>query len=585
MPETKENYDIVGKCMVRKVWKFRNAGVSVDAVKNAAEKNGVPYLIANLLLNRGIQSDDFKAFLSKSKQSVLNPFTMLDMDKAADRIVSAIKAGESIVIYGDYDVDGITSTALLYDFLKSEGANVDYYIPDRIDEGYGINIMAVNKLVKSGTNLLITVDCGITAIGEVEFAKLQGMDVIVTDHHTCKERIPTAAVAVVNPKRSDDEYEFDALAGVGVAFKLVMAVSMRLGKSAGECFDKYCDLAAIGTIADVVPLVGENRIITEKGLCALQNPLRPGVKALLEVAQISDKKVTVSTVAFAIAPRLNAAGRIGTAKTAVELLLTNSAEKAKEIAAMLDSSNKERQSTEHAISEEAQALIDADKNFADKKVVVLANESWHNGVIGIVASKIMEKYYRPCILISLNEGKGKGSGRSIENFNLFDALSACSDALINFGGHSAAAGLEVSEENITLFEEKINKYAKEVLTDDDMHPVVKIDCMLGGANLNLPTVKMLSVLEPFGMGNEAPVFGTKDARVISATAVGVDGKHLRMQVEKDGVRVNCIGFGMSDCLDSIRQGACVHIAYKLDINNYQDKETVQLILLDVKASS
>ncbi len=571
--------------MVRKVWKFRNAGVSVEAVKKAAEQNGVPYLIANLLLNRDIKCDDFKAFLSKSKQSVLNPFTMLDMDKAADRVVSAIQNGESIVIYGDYDVDGITATALLYDFLKSVGACVDYYIPDRIDEGYGINIMAVNKLVKSGTKLLITVDCGITAIGEVEFAKLQGMDVIITDHHTCKERIPDAAVAVVNPKRNDDEYEFDALAGVGVAFKLVMAVSMRLGRSAGECFDRYCDLAAIGTIADVVPLVNENRIITEKGLCALQNPVRPGIKALLEVAQIADKKVTVSTVAFALAPRLNAAGRVGTAKTAVELLLTDSDTQARDIAFELDNANKERQSTEHTISEEAQSLIDADKDFEDKKVVVLAKESWHNGVIGIVASKIMEKYYRPCILISLNEGRGKGSGRSIENFNLFDALTACSDTLINFGGHRAAAGLEVSEENIPLLTEKINKYAKEVLTDADMHPVVKIDCMLGGINLNISTARMLSALEPYGMGNEAPVFATKDARVISATAVGADGKHLRMQVEKDGVRVNCIGFGMSECLNEISQGSCVHIAYKLDINNYQGKETVQLILLDVKASS
>ena len=571
--------------MVRKVWKFRNAGISVEAVKTAAGQTGVPYLIANLLLNRDIKSDNFKAFLSKSKKSVLNPFTMLDMDKASDRIVAAIKNNESIVIYGDYDVDGITSTALLYDFLKSEGACVDYYIPDRIDEGYGINIMAVNKLVKSGTSLLITVDCGITAIGEVEFAKLQGMDVIVTDHHTCKERIPTAAVAVVNPKRSDDEYEFDSLAGVGVAFKLAMAVSMRLGKSATECFDRYCDLAAIGTIADVVPLVGENRIIAEKGLCALYNPVRPGVRALLEVAQILDKKVTVSTVAFAIAPRLNAAGRLGTAKTAVELLLTDSDEKAKEIAQLLDNSNKERQSAEHSISEEAQALIDTDKDFGDKKVIVLANESWHNGVIGIVASKMMEKYYRPCILISLNNGKGKGSGRSIENFNLFDALTACSDTLINFGGHSAAAGLEISEENIPLFEEKINKYAKEVLTESDMHPVVKIDCILGGANLNISTVKLLSSLEPYGMGNEAPVFATKDAKVISASTVGVDGKHLRMQVEKDGVRVNCIGFGMSQYLGEINQGSCVHIAYKLDINNFQGKETVQLILQDVKASS
>ena len=263
--------------MVRKKWKYKNEKITPEAVRLAAEKHNIPLILANVLLNRDIAESEFESFLVKSKRSIRNPMSMLDMDKASERIVSAIEKKEKIAVYGDYDVDGISSTAWLYEFLESVGADVIYYIPDRKDEGYGINIMAVNKLIKSGIKLLITVDCGITAIGEVEFAKLQGMDVIITDHHTCKERIPSAAVAVVNPKQENDEYGFPSLAGVGVAFKLVLALALKLGLNTGEVFDKYCDLAAIGTIADVVPLVDENRIIVEKGLQQLQDSSRPGI--------------------------------------------------------------------------------------------------------------------------------------------------------------------------------------------------------------------------------------------------------------------------------------------------------------------
>ncbi|MBQ3124204.1 MAG: single-stranded-DNA-specific exonuclease RecJ [Clostridia bacterium] len=568
--------------MVRKVWKFRNEGVTARAVSMAAEKNGIPQLLATILLNRGIVSEDFKTFLSKSKKGILNPMTMLDMDKAVARIKSAVETGEKIAIYGDYDVDGITSTALLFGFLKTLGADVQYYIPDRKDEGYGINIMAVNKLIKEGVKLLITVDCGITAIGEIEFAKLQGMDVVVTDHHTCKERIPTAAVAVLNPKREDDEYEFDALAGVGVAFKLVLALAMSMGMNTGEVFDKYVELAAIGTIADVVPLTSENRVIVEKGLTLLQNPSRCGIKALLEVSGVSDKKVTTATVAFALAPRINAAGRLSTATTAVELLLTENDVTATEIAKELDASNKERQQTELDIHREAIEMIESDKEFEKKNVIVLAKEGWHNGVIGIVASRLVEHYHRPCILISLDNGVGKGSGRSVGNFNLFNALSACEKLLTNFGGHAVAAGLGINEDKLREFDEKINKYAKENLTAEDLVPVVKIDCVLGGANLNIPTAKLLSSLEPYGMGNETPVFAVKDAEVVSVTAVGMEKKHIRMQVQKDGVRINAIGFGMGEFVDILKYGDIVHLACKLDINNYQGNESAQLVLCDIK---
>lgn len=568
--------------MIRKVWKFRNDKLTDMQVRQTAQKCGVPPIIANVMLNRGIDEENFKSFLSKSKQGILNPMTMLDMEKAAKRIADAVQNGEKIVIYGDYDVDGITSTALMYQFLNGLGADVDYYIPDRREEGYGINIMAVNKLLKAGVKLLVTVDCGITAVGEVEFAKLQGMDVIITDHHTCKERIPMSAAAVVNPKREDDEYEFDALAGVGVAFKLALAVSIVMGLNTGKCFDDLCDLAAIGTVADVVPLVGENRIIVVKGLEALQNPKRCGLKALLDTAGVTDKKVTTATVAFALAPRINAAGRLGNAKIAVELLLCDDPQEAQSIAEELDRTNKERQETELKIADEAAEMIAADKDFDKKKVIVLAKEGWHNGVIGIVASRIMETYYRPCILISLEDGKGKGSGRSVGGFNLFDALTACEDLLTNFGGHAVAAGLSVNEEKIEEFSEAINKYARENIKPEDMLPTVKLDSVLAGSDMTLDTAKILSVLEPYGMGNETPVFAVKDARVISVAAVGAEKKHIRMMVEKDGVRVNCIGFGMGEYIDIVKQNMNVHLAFKLDINRYQGKESVQLILSDIK---
>ncbi len=568
--------------MIQKVWKYRNESVTSDSVTMASERTRIPRILAQILLNRGIAVKDFKTFVSKSKQGIINPMTMLDMDKATDRIATAISNSEEIAIYGDYDVDGITSTALLYSFLKSVGGKLRYYIPDRKDEGYGINIMAVNKLIKEGVNLLITVDCGITAIGEIEFAKLQGMDVVVTDHHTCKERIPTAAVAVLNPKREDDEYDFDGLAGVGVAFKLVLALAVKLGLDTSKVFDDYVDLAAIGTVADVVPLVSENRVIVEKGLCALQSPKRHGIKALLEVSGVADKKVNTATVAFALSPRINAAGRLGTATTSVELLLTDDPVRAREIANELDSSNKDRQATELEIYNDALRMIDEDKDFAKKNVIVLGKEGWHNGVIGIVCSRLAEKYHRPCILISIDGDAGKGSGRSVGSFNLFDALSHCEGTLTNFGGHAMAAGLGIDADKISEFDAMINKYAKDNLKPDDLVPIVKIDCVLGGQNLNIQTSKLIAMLEPFGMGNETPVFAVKDAEIASVSSVGVDKKHLRMQIIKDGVRINAIGFGMGEFADILKSGDKVHLACKLDVNVYQGNETAQLVLTDVK---
>lgn len=568
--------------MIDKIWNFRNKKLNDETVNELSVKHRIPRVIAAILLNRGVKDEDVDAYLKKSMADIVNPTLMLDMDKATDRICTAITNKEKIAVYGDYDVDGITATALLYEFLQSAGADAQYYIPDRKGEGYGINIMAVNKLYKLGTKLMITVDCGITAIGEVEFAKLQGMDVIITDHHTCKDRLPTAAAAILNPKRPDCEYPFDALAGVGVAFKLILALAMKLGMKTSDIFNKYVDIAALGTIADVVPLLGENRIIVDKGLKAMQNPKRPGIKAIMEVAGALRKGINASTIAFAIAPRLNAAGRLGTATTAVELLLTKDEERAREIAADLDAENKERQLTEQNILEEALSLIASDPNFEKKKVIVLAKEDWHHGVIGIVASRLCEMFFRPCILISHSNGIGKGSGRSIPNFNLFDALSECEKYLTGFGGHSVAAGLNINISDLEDFIKAINKYADDTLTEKDMIPSVNIDCPITERAVTLENAYMLSRLEPFGMSNEKPVFAMANVQVTDIASVGADSKHLKLRVSRGGVTMNCIGFGMGALAENIACGDIINIAFHMDINHYQGTDTVQLLLKDIK---
>lgn len=567
--------------MIEKNWKYKNEKLKKELVDEAALKNHIPRVFATILLNRGIEPEEMLTFLKKSMKTVINPMLMTDMDKAAARVRAAVENGEKIVIYGDYDVDGITSTALLYEFLTSLDADVDYYIPDRKGEGYGINIMAVNRLLKSGVKLLITVDCGITAIGEVEFAALQGMDVIITDHHTCKERIPTAAKAIVNPKR-DDEYPFKELAGVGVAFKLAMAVSMEMGLSATECFNRYIDLAAIGTVADVVPLVNENRIITDRGVKALRQTKRPGLAALLELCGVKSESLTAASIAFSIAPRLNASGRLGQASTGVQLLLSKDEAESSQIAKALDEQNKERQITEQQILEDAMEMVKNDPNFEKKKVVVLAHEDWHHGVIGIVASRICEKYYKPCILISHSNGIGKGSGRSIEGFNLFEALSYCEDCLTQFGGHKIAAGLTINISELDEFTKKINKYADEHMAKEDMIPVVSIDCKISEKAVTLDNIKLLSRLEPFGVGNEKPVFSLHGASIVYMNAVGNDGKHLRLSVMRNGYQMNGIGFHLGAMAREFKIGDNIDIAFQMDINNYQGKQSAQLLIKDIR---
>lgn len=568
--------------MRNKIWCYKNRGTDVAKIEEFSKENHLPPVIAVILFNRGITNKDAaRAFLQKTLDGVHNPFLLNDMEIAADRIVQAIEKGEKIVVYGDYDVDGITSTVLLYSFLKAEGAKVDYYIPDRIGEGYGINIMAINRIAKDGAQLMITVDCGITAVGEVEFARTQKLDIIITDHHTCKEELPRA-FAAVNPKRPDSEYPFDSLAGVGVAFKLALAVTKKLGKNTKETFLKYAELAAVGTIADVVPVLDENRIIIERGLDIMRKGGNLGIHSLLKAAGAADKPITASTVAFTIAPRINAAGRLGTAETAVRLLLAGDEAEADKIAAELDEANRSRQAEEQKIFEQAMAKVMSDPLFDKKQVIVLAGEGWHHGVIGIVASRICERFYKPCILISYENGVGKGSGRSIPGFNLFEALGATEEYLTNFGGHAAAAGLGINVDRIDEFTAAINKYAAGVLSEEDMIPKVSIDCRLRPETVTLECSHAIAHLEPFGAENEKPVFSLLGVKIIMIDTVGAEKKHLRLKLALGSRSVAAIGFNMGEYSAFFKTGDMADVAFTMESNVYQGTESIQLVLKDIK---
>jgi single-stranded-DNA-specific exonuclease len=564
-----------------KRWIYKNKTIPPEKVMELAEAMSLPRVISSLLLNRGIsEKEQVKSFLSKSMRAIRHPSGLPDMDKAVSRLRKAIDGGEKIMVYGDYDVDGMTSGAMVYSFLKSLGADVSYYIPERASEGYGLNIVAVNKFIKQGVKLVVTVDCGITAVGEADFASLSGLDMIITDHHTCKDALPKAA-AVVNPKREDSEYGFDALAGVGVAFKLIMALGLDYGQSAAQIFDKYVELAAIGTISDIMPLVDENRVIVDRGLKMLEHSRYAGLRALLEVSG-AKPPYNAATIGFALAPRMNAAGRLGNAAQAVELLLSEDDDEAYRIARSLDDENRLRQETEAAVAEQAVKMIESDPEFNKKRIIVLAKEGWHSGVIGIVASRIQKLYYKPCILFSCENGIGKGSGRSIESFNLFDALSECSDFLIEFGGHKLAAGMSANTENIPEFDFAINEYAKKVMKDEDLIPRIEIDCPLLPRQITIGNVKLLSALEPFGESNPKPVFSLSDMRIDYITTMGMDNKHLRLTLINGTRRINAVGFSMGSMAEEFSAGDIVEVAFCMDINTYRSEESVQLVLKDMK---
>ena len=557
-------------------WKLSSC--SPSALKKM-QAEGISPLVASVLCSRGLDTEEkARQFLSVDLSHLHDPMEMKDMDRAVARIESALAQGEKIAVYGDYDVDGITSTALLTSYLRGRGAKTVSYIPDRLEEGYGLNSGAVHKLCSQGVSLIITVDCGITAVDEVALANELGMDVVVTDHHECKDVLPPA-VAVVNPHRPDCSYPFKALAGVGVALKLVMAIAGP-GKSR-QILDEYGDLAAIGTVADVMDLVDENRTIVAYGLRLLRHPRRPGLQMLIRESGLEGKTLTSSSIGYTLAPRINASGRMGCADLACELLLTEDMDRAKMLASELCALNRERQSIEMDIYLECLARLSRCKN-KELYSIVLADEHWHQGVVGIVASRLTEKFSCPVFMICLSGGKGKGSCRSYGGVNLFEALESCSDILESYGGHELAAGFTIREENIPLFRKRIDDYIRHVMNNQPLTSELQVEVNLpSAAMLTLENVKALDVLEPTGVGNPKPVFQLCGVTVLSVSTVGA-GRHTRFRIKKDGVVLDAIYFGITPQEAGIIDGGRLDLAFTPYVNEFRGNRSVQLQIVDVR---
>ncbi len=591
----------------KKIWDTGSWQPSDEAdacVAEIVENIGITEACAKLLYRRGFHSlGEVKDFLGMRAVVLLDPFLMKDMDKAARRVLDAIENKENIAIYGDYDADGISATALLFLYLEEIGEDVPlgYYIPDRHAEGYGMSVAAIDKLAARGVQLIITVDNGISAAKEVEYAASLGIDVVVTDHHECPAVLPEA-VAVVDPHREDCQYPFKDLAGVGVAFKLAIAIErIRRGNEVKartideEIYRKYSDLAALGTVADVMPVLGENRIIVTYGLNRMERAPRPGIKALAEKANArKNGKLLSSSISFAFAPRINAAGRMDKPSKALELLLLSNTDAQAETAAnviaeALCDYNKDRQSEEARISEEAYQKIEETFSPEDR-IIIVDGDAWHSGVIGIVASRIIERYHRPAIIITYNDASdrtgsamdiGKGSGRSIDGINLIEAISATSDYLVKFGGHESAAGLSVARGNVEVLRQKMNSFLKEKYDSSVFDKKTIADLALSAQDINMKLAQDLVFLEPYGTGNRNPVFYLDCAKIIKSYPIGT-GKHLKMLLEKDGFQLDAVMFNADYEAFNFTLGECVDIMFQLEINEYNGRKSAQLNLKDIR---
>ncbi|MCT4612284.1 MAG: single-stranded-DNA-specific exonuclease RecJ [Clostridia bacterium] len=533
--------------------------------------NGKQDVIKMLAENRKIE--DIDEFLYMDNFKMYDPLLFKDMDKCIDRLIEAKDNKHRIVIYGDYDVDGITSTSIMYKYLSDNGFDVTYYIPDRIEEGYGLNKGAIADIKEMGIDLIVTVDNGITAISEAEYAKEIGIDLIITDHHECLDEIPEA-VAVIDPKRDDCKYPFDMLSGCGVALKVLMALDKRL--QSNYDMEELIDITAISTIADVVPLVDENRYIVKKGLANIAKSKNEGIQALLKVSGYNGGDINSMLIGFSIGPRLNAAGRLGDAKKGVELLISKDKEEAITIAEFLDTENTNRKKVEKKITDEAIKNIENMKE--EKNIIVVYGENWHHGVIGIVASRITQKYYKPSIVLSLEDGMLKGSARSIDGFSIFEALLDSAELLEKFGGHEMAAGMSFKEENLDKFVEKINKYSEGKITSEMLKPKMDIDCEIRDTDVNLDFINKVALFEPFGAGNPEPVFLYKGV-LNGFKAVGNNNGHLKFKV--DGV--DGIGFGFGEYDKYLAPNTFVEITTTLSKNEWNNNINPQFLLKDMRS--
>lgn len=560
---------------MQKVWNVNN--YDEIEIKEISKKYNISEILAKLLISRNIKFEDIDNFLNGNLSDIKDPFEIKDMEKLVNRVKDAIDNKEKICIYGDYDVDGITSITIMYQFLTNLGADVEYYLPDRLIEGYGVNNKALDEIKSRNCTLVITVDCGITAIEETSYAKSIGLDMCITDHHECSDILPDA-IAIVNPKRKDDTSSFKMHAGVGVAFKCIMAIAKKY-MLPEESYLKYLDIVAIGTISDIVPLLDENRIISKYGLEKMKHTENIGLKALLEI--LSFKDIDSTMVSFGVAPRINACGRMGKAGVAVKLLLEKDENMAKEIAKTLDSLNVQRQEVEREIFDEAISMIESQK-LDKKSSIVLYNENWHNGVIGIVASRLVNLYYKPVILLTKEQGIIRGSGRCQVGVSLYDSLTKCKDFLIQFGGHELAAGLSIEEDCIPDFSNKFNEVIEEVI-DKNIEQVIDIDTEINLKYLNTKLLKDIYILRPYGQSNKLPIFLYRDLKVTAIRTLKED-KHLKLTLKDNKFLIEGLAFSQGQRRDEIKIGDKIDIACNVEVNTYNTPKTIQLIIQDFKKS-
>lgn len=557
--------------------KWEVAPLNRERAAQIAERYSLPFFLSMLLEIRGFEDEEeIRDLLSEGRLS--NPLLMKDMDKAVERIRRAIDQFEKIAVYGDYDADGVTATSILFTYLEAVGADVIYYIPQREGEGYGMNLHAVEILHEEGVSLIITVDNGIASVAEVARAKELGMDVVVTDHHRPQREIPEA-YAVVDAYQADDHGPYKDLSGAGVALKLVMALE---DGDAGSVLEEYADLAALGTVADVVPVLGENRTIVKAGLNILSRGGRAGVDALLEQSGMEGKAATATSLAFTVIPRINATGRMGAPERAVRLLTCDSQEEAQPLSAEICEDNERRREVEAEIAKEAMERIESEGSLLYSRVIVVDGKGWHHGVIGIVASRITERFGKPCVVISVDGNMAKGSGRSVEGFSLFQAVCACGDLMERYGGHPMAAGVTLKAENVPLFRERINQYAAQVCPEMPAQ-VLSIDCKLNPAALSPEMPQSLEPLEPYGSGNPQPLFGLYNMELRQVVPVG-GGNHLRLICAKKGVAVTCMKFGTTPEDFPFSPGDVLDLAVTLEAKEFRGEQKLTVSVRDIKLS-
>jgi single-stranded-DNA-specific exonuclease len=537
-------------------------------------------LLLELLLNRNLDTaDKIESFFNPDLSRLHDPFLLSGMARAVKRIIDALREGENILIYGDYDVDGTTGVSLLYDAFFKLGGKVSFYIPNRITEGYGLSEESIKMALRRKIDLIITVDCGVTAVSETKIANQNGIDVIICDHHEPAEILPEA-FAILNPKLKDSRYPFKELAGVGVAFKLLQALFLELGYTIDDLIP-YLDLVALGTSADIVPLLDENRILVSCGLERINKNPREGIFALLESSSLLGREITVSQIIYVLAPRLNAVGRMSSAKKAVHLLTSTNIQQARNIARVLEMENKIRRGVDDTTCQQATKIIENDISYQQAKILILAKNDWHPGVIGIVASRIMEKYNRPTILISISDGMGKGSARSTLNFDIYDALSRNSDLLENFGGHKFAAGLTIQENNIESFRHRMKEISNQILSDEDCYPTLNVYSEINLRNLDAELLKWLKRFAPYGPQNKRPIFVSRNMSLVGNCEI-VGENHLRVKVRQDGIVIDAIGYRMGKIQPLLtKKDQKIDAAYVIEENTWNGCTTIQMHIRDI----